>query len=112
MSHPLDTLQATISARQSADPSLSYTASLFQRGVPTIARKVGEEATETVVEALSGTPDTVASESADLLYHLLVLWTVIGVDPGDVWRKLERRVGVSGLEERSRRAADDDTMGG
>ncbi|MBM85424.1 MAG: phosphoribosyl-ATP diphosphatase [Rhodospirillaceae bacterium] len=111
MNHPLDILQQTISGRQGADPSISYTASLFKRGVPTIARKVGEEATETVVEALSGTPETVAAESADLLYHLLVLWTATGVDPGDVWRKLERRAGVSGFEERSRRGVSNDPKG-
>lgn len=72
--HILDALYATVAARKGADPETSYTAKLFAKGTAKIAQKVGEEGVETVIAALAETPEKVASESADLLYHLTVLW--------------------------------------
>ena len=101
--HILDRLFATIDARKGADPETSYTAKLFAKGRGKIAQKLGEEATETIVAALSETPEHVASESADLLYHLLVLWAETGVAPADVWAKLQAREGTSGIAEKASR---------
>ncbi len=92
-----------IKNRRGADPKTSHTARLFAKGRATIARKVGEEAVETVVAALGETPERVAQESADLLYHLLVLWAETGVAPADVWTELERREGISGVAEKKAR---------
>lgn len=102
----LERLFATIESRRGADPDGSYTATLFAKGRPKIAQKLGEEAVETVIEALRGDPATITAESADLLYHLLVLWADAGVDPADVWAKLSEREGTSGLEEKARRTAE------
>ncbi|HYD30240.1 MAG TPA: phosphoribosyl-ATP diphosphatase [Azospirillaceae bacterium] len=99
----LDRLFETIRARKGADPATSYTAKLFSRGRAKIAQKVGEEATEAVIEAVSGTPDKLASESADLLYHLLVLWADAGLEPQDVYAILEKREGTSGIAEKKAR---------
>jgi phosphoribosyl-ATP pyrophosphohydrolase len=101
----LDELYALIVSRRGGDPARSYTAKLLAEGVPAIARKIGEEAVETLIEALAAKPDPdrLAAESADLLYHLLVLWAAAGIDPERVWRALESRRGTSGLEEKARR---------
>jgi phosphoribosyl-ATP pyrophosphohydrolase len=104
MTHPVDSLFEVISARRGGDATSSYTARLFERGTSVIARKVGEEAVETVVEALSGSKETLTAESADLLYHLLVLWADADIDPKDIWDELARRAGTSGLEEKASRA--------
>lgn len=103
MSHILERLFATIAGRKGADPEASYTARLFAKGRPKICQKLGEEAVETVIAGTAGTPDQVASESADLLYHLLVLWADAGVKPEDVWTILEKREGTSGLAEKAAR---------
>ncbi len=99
----VDQLYRTIAARQGADPQESYTAKLFSKGRGKIAQKLGEESVETVVAALTETPERLVSESADLLYHLLVLWADCGVQPADVWAELERRQGVSGIAEKNAR---------
>lgn len=101
--HILDRLAAVIASRKGADPDSSYTAKLFAKGRGKVCEKVGEEATETIVAALSQTPDDVAAESADLLYHLMVLWAETGVAPADVWAKLEAREGTSGIDEKNSR---------
>jgi len=103
MTHAIDTLFAVIESRKGADPDTSYTAKLFAKGRKKIAQKVGEEAVETALAAVSETPAAVAAESADLLYHLLVLWAETGVSPDDVWAELNRRSGVSGIEEKNSR---------
>jgi phosphoribosyl-ATP pyrophosphohydrolase len=87
----LDELWAVIQARRGADPEHSYTARLFAKGRPKIAQKVGEEAVETVIAALVQDKAALAAESADLLYHLLVLWADAGLDPKDVATVLETR---------------------
>lgn len=98
----LDRLFATVAARRGADPEQSYTAKLFAAGTARIAQKLGEEAVETVIAAIKGETGLVG-ESADLLYHLLVLWADAGVAPAEVWQALEARRGVSGIAEKKSR---------
>ena len=99
----IDALYAVIESRRGTDPDASYTARLFDKGTRKISQKVGEEAVETVIAALDEGPVELASESADLLYHLCVLWADAGVRPQDVWAKLAERKGVSGLKEKANR---------
>jgi len=105
MTTTLEQLESTINARRGADPSTSYVASLFARGMPKIAQKLGEEAVETVIAAMAGDPKAVASEAADLLFHLTVLLAAAGVPLGDVLAELDRREGVSGLTEKAGRTS-------
>ncbi|HEY1722267.1 MAG TPA: phosphoribosyl-ATP diphosphatase [Magnetospirillaceae bacterium] len=100
----LDQLFTTIASRKGGDPASSYTAKLFAEGRPKIARKLGEEAVETTIAALSEGKDRVASESADLLYHLLVLWADCGIVPAEIWDALAARQGKSGIEEKNSRS--------
>jgi len=102
-SETLERLAATIAARKGADPSTSYTAKLLSEGAPRCAKKFGEEAVETVIAAVSGDADAVASESADLIYHWLVLLAASGISLDDVAAKLQAREGRSGLEEKASR---------
>jgi phosphoribosyl-ATP pyrophosphohydrolase len=106
MTHAIDELFKTVSSRKGGDADTSYTAQLLARGTSVIARKVGEEAVETVVEALAGSKRGLTAESADLLYHLLVLWVDAGLDPQEVWDELSRRAGTSGLTEKAGRRRD------
>ena len=100
----LDSLFEVIEERRGGDPESSHTARLFARGLDKIAQKVGEEAVETVVEAARERRAGVIDESADLLYHLLVLWAASGVQPTEVWAALEGRKGISGIAEKASRA--------
>jgi phosphoribosyl-AMP cyclohydrolase / phosphoribosyl-ATP pyrophosphohydrolase len=84
-------LAAVLEERRSADPAASYTARLLQSGIERIAQKVGEEGVETAIAAVAGRREGVVSESADLLYHLLVLLQASGVEPGEVAEELLRR---------------------
>jgi len=102
----LDRLYAVIESRFGADPESSHTAKLFHQGLPKIAQKVGEEAVETVIEGVAGKRAGLAEESADLLYHLLVLWAARELKPEQVWAALEGRKGVSGLAEKAARNDD------
>ena len=102
-SETLDRLQETIHARKGADPGSSYTAKLLGEGPERAAKKFGEEAAETVIAAIKGDPDAVAAESADVIYHWLVLLAGAGVSLDQVAAKLEAREGVSGLAERAAR---------
>lgn len=99
----LDRLYAVVLSRKGADPESSYTAKLYSRGTAKIAQKVGEEAVEAILEAVRGDKAALAAESADLLYHLMVLWADAGLDPAIVWEKLAQREGVSGLDEKKAR---------
>src|SRR5690606_13722573 len=87
----IEALYRVIEERRNAEPETSYTARLFARGLNKIAQKLGEEATETVVAALAEDRARVVSESADLLYHLLVLWAAREVRPAEVYAELARR---------------------
>ena len=99
----LSRLAATITARRTADPETSWVAQLHQRGVPVIARKLGEEALETVIAALSGSREELVSEAADTLFHLLVLLDAKDVSLAEVLAELERREGASGIAEKDGR---------
>ena len=100
----LSRLAATVAARRSADPDSSWVAKLNARGVPVIARKLGEEAIETVVAALSGSREELVGEAADTLFHLLVLLDAKGVAWDEVLAELERREGTSGIAEKASRS--------
>jgi len=89
--------------RKQADPDSSYVAGLYHKGLDTILKKVGEEATETVIAAKGGDADELVYETADLWFHTLVLLVHQGVDPDRVLNELERRFGLSGLEEKAAR---------
>ena len=103
MSHALDKLFATIASRKGADPTQSYTAKLLAGGVEKCAKKFGEEATEAVIAAIQKDKAELAKESADVLYHLAVLWAASGLTPDDVYAVLQSREGQSGLEEKAAR---------
>ncbi len=104
--HFLDELYEIIASRRGGDPEESYTAKLFEGGIGKMAGKIGEEATEVIVAALRETPDHVISESADLLYHLLILWAEQGITPEDVFEELQNRTGTSGIEEKQSRDSE------
>jgi phosphoribosyl-ATP pyrophosphohydrolase len=99
----LERLWRVIESRRDADPDTSYTAKLFARGTAKIAQKLGEEAVEAVIEGVKGDSVALIGESADVLYHLLVLWAACGVTPADVSAELARREGVSGIAEKKGR---------
>src|ERR1700722_4897934 len=102
--HPIDRLFATIAARKAeGDSSSSYTAKLLSEGVQKCAKKFGEEAVETALAAVSGNKADLAAESADALYHLLVLWAAAGITPDDVYAVLQKRESQSGLAEKASR---------
>lgn len=100
----LDRLYKIIESRKGGDPTTSNTARLFAKGTDKIAQKVGEEAVETIIEGVRGRKKDLALESADLLYHLLVLWADRGLKPQDVWDTLAAREGVSGIAEKKARS--------
>jgi phosphoribosyl-ATP pyrophosphohydrolase len=102
----LDSLYDIIESRRGAEPESSHTARLFSRGTDKIAQKLGEEAVETVIEGVRENKDGVVNESADLLYHLLVLWAASGVRPAEVWAALDGRKGISGIAEKAARKQD------
>ena len=98
-------LERTISARREAPAEESYVAQLAARGLPTMARKLGEEALETVIAALGGGREELVGEAADVLFHLLVLLAAKDVTLAEVLAELERREGTSGLVEKAARGA-------
>jgi len=97
-------LAAAIEARKGADPKASYVAALFAQGEDAILKKIGEEATETVMAAKDGDRLRIAAEVADLWFHCLVLLAQHGLGPGDVLAELARREGVSGIAEKAARS--------
>jgi phosphoribosyl-ATP pyrophosphohydrolase len=99
----LERLWRVIEERRGADPATSYTAKLFARGTAKIAQKLGEEAVEAVIEGVKGDRAALTGESADLLYHLLVLWAATGLTPADIAAELARREGTSGIAEKKGR---------
>jgi phosphoribosyl-ATP pyrophosphohydrolase len=96
-------LEATIAARRAADPDSSYVARLNAKGLGKIAQKLGEEATETVIAALTGDRNELVGEAADLLFHLMVLLNAKGVPLSEVLTELDRREGTSGIAEKAAR---------
>ncbi|WP_084582526.1 phosphoribosyl-ATP diphosphatase [Sphingomonas azotifigens] len=105
MADLLDTLEQTIRDRRLGDPATSYVAKLTARGRAKIAQKLGEEATEAVIAAIQDDRDELVKESADLLFHLLVLLADMGLSLDDVRAELARREGVSGIAEKAARGA-------
>nr|WP_305960038.1 phosphoribosyl-ATP diphosphatase [Aurantiacibacter sp. 219JJ12-13]MDP5263471.1 phosphoribosyl-ATP diphosphatase [Aurantiacibacter sp. 219JJ12-13] len=103
MMDTLTRLEATIAQRRSASPDSSYVAKLNAKGLPKICEKVGEEATEAVIAALSGSDADLTGEAADLIFHLIVLLNAKGIPLADVLSELDRREGVSGLDEKAAR---------
>jgi phosphoribosyl-ATP pyrophosphohydrolase len=100
----LDRLFSVVESRRNADPMVSHSARLLSRGAAKVAQKFGEEAVECLIEAVAGNREALIAESADVLYHLLVLWVSAGVAPPDVWAELVRREGISGIAEKAARA--------
>ncbi len=99
----LDELFAIVEARRGGDPSTSYVARSFAKGRAKLAQKVGEESVETVIAAMTGERGAVIAESADLLFHLTMLWADAGVTPAEVLAALEGRRGTSGIDEKASR---------
>ncbi len=99
----LTRLAEVLEARKQADPNSSYVASLYARGLDAILKKVGEEATETVLAAKDGDPEHLVHETADLWFHTLVMLAHQGLGPDAVLDELARRFGLSGLEEKAAR---------
>lgn len=102
-SDTLERLAAAIAARRGADPAASYVAQLHSRGLPVIARKLGEEAVEAIVASLAGTRGELVGEAADVLFHLAVLLDAKGVTMAEVAAELARREGTSGIAEKAAR---------
>ena len=102
--HMLERLETAIAQRRKASPDESYVAKLHAKGLPKIAQKLGEEATETVIAALAGDEAELVGEAADLLFHLMVLLGAKGVSLEQVLAELERREGMSGLAEKAARS--------
>ena len=100
----LTRLEQVIAERKDASPDTSYVASLNAKGIEKIAQKLGEEATETVIAALSGGREDVVGEAADLIFHLLVLLQARRVTLEEVMAELDRREGTSGIEEKASRS--------
>jgi phosphoribosyl-ATP pyrophosphohydrolase len=96
-------IAATVAARRDADPASSYVASLFAKGDDAILKKIGEEATETVMAAKDGQPERITAEIADLWFHCIVLLARHGLGPQHVLAELARREGVSGHAEKKAR---------
>ncbi len=103
MEDTLGRLAQVLESRKGADPESSYVARLYDKGLDAILKKIGEEATETVMAAKDGQPERIVSEVADLWFHSLVLLAHQGLGPEAVLAELGRRVGLSGLDEKRRR---------
>jgi phosphoribosyl-ATP pyrophosphohydrolase len=100
MADSLDRLYAAVLAARQADPRTSRTARLLRSGRAKMAKKLAEEAIEVIIDAMHGGRDAVIRESADLLYHLVVLWGAAGVSPRDVWKEMDRRERLLGIAEK------------
>ena len=103
MTDTLNKLAEVLEERKQADPDSSYVAKLYSKGLDAILKKIGEEATETVMAAKDGNPDKIVYETADLWFHTMVLLSHQGLSPQDVLGELERRFGLSGLDEKASR---------
>jgi len=111
MSKTLNELRELIDDRKDKNPDTSYVAKLFNKGTKKLAEKVGEEAVETVIAAVAQDKKHLISESADLIFHLNVLWADRGVSPDEVMEELQKRMGISGLDEKAARKADKKSKG-
>lgn len=100
MTDSLERLHRSVLAMQKGDPALSRTARLMRAGRAKVAKKLAEEAAEVVIDAMQGNREAVVRESADLLYHLVVLWAEVGIRPQQVWAEMDRRERLMGLAEK------------
>jgi phosphoribosyl-ATP pyrophosphohydrolase len=100
----LDRLWGVVMDRRDADPAVSHSARLLSRGTAKVAQKFGEEAVECLIEAVAHNREALIGESADVLYHLIVLWVDAGIRPDEIWAELQRREGISGIAEKASRA--------
>lgn len=103
MNNTLTQLAEVLEQRKQESPDSSYVASLYDKGIDTILKKIGEEATETVIAAKDGDKQQIIYETADLWFHCMVLLAQQGLHPDDVLNELQRRFGLSGLEEKAQR---------
>jgi len=103
MNDTLEKLSEVLEARKQASPDSSYVADLYEKGLDSILKKIGEEATETVIAAKNGNMPQVIYETADLWFHSMVMLAHLGSGPGDVLAELERRFGLSGIKEKAGR---------
>lgn len=103
MNNTLNQLAEVLEQRKQQSADTSYVASLYSKGLDTILKKIGEEATETVIAAKNGDKQQIVYETADLWFHCMVMLAHQGLHPNDVLTELERRFGLSGLEEKSQR---------
>jgi phosphoribosyl-ATP pyrophosphohydrolase len=103
MNTTLEKLAAVIEQRKTAEPESSYVAALYHKGMDAILKKVGEEATETVIAAKGDDDEQLVYETADLWFHTLVMLAARGLGPADVLTELERRFGISGVDEKAAR---------
>ena len=110
MSDSVDRLYQAVLAAKQQDPATSRTSRLLHAGRAKMAKKLGEEAFEVVIDALHGNQDAVVRESADLFYNLVVLWVASGVDPKDVWKEMDRRERLFGIAEKMRKVPAEDKM--
>ncbi len=106
MNEVLSQLTGVLEQRKAADPDSSYVSGLYHKGLDAILKKIGEEATETVMAAKDGDREKIVYEVADLWFHTLVLLANEGLSADNVLQELDRRFGLSGLEEKSRRSPD------
>lgn len=106
MNDVLSRLGELLEQRKNADPASSYVAKLYAKGMDGILKKIGEEATETIIAAKEGDSQQIVYETADLWFHCLVMLAKAGLKPQDVLDELARREGLSGLEEKAARAQD------
>lgn len=99
----LDRLHGVVLSRKGGDVETSHSARLLARGREKVAQKFGEEAVECLIEAVRGDRKALIGESADVLYHLIVMWVDAGIEPGEIWAELQRREGISGIAEKAAR---------
>jgi len=104
MTDTLTQLAAVLEQRKQESPDSSYVSSLYDKGLDTILKKIGEEATETVIAAKGGDKEQIIYEMADLWFHSMVLLAQQGLHPDDILQELQRRFGLSGLEEKAQRS--------
>jgi len=110
MTDSVDRLYQAVLAAKHEDPATSRTSRLLHAGRAKMAKKLGEEALEVVIDALHGNQEAVVRESADLLYNLVVLWVASGVDPKDVWKEMDRRERLFGIAEKLLKASAAEKM--
>ncbi|MDP2246954.1 MAG: phosphoribosyl-ATP diphosphatase [Nitrosomonadales bacterium] len=112
MSDILDRLAELLEQRKNADPQSSYVAKLYSKGMDSILKKVGEEATETIIAAKDGDPEKIIYETADLWFHCMVMLAQAGLKPQDILDELARREGLSGIAEKASRPKDGGSFSG